>query len=304
MRPSLEIVMTSKHAKEQRRKEKLRVRAKANKARSVIVRDGDKRTLIQQISTKGYDVPMLRDFIDHLLLEVRVQHYENQKLLNSLNAIDNLDQALKVASEISPKLVEQLRPFQKKYLSALITCNVIDRTNAREAEAKVVITVLIKQLLARRDEQIGHLEALRELFEEALNCAKMPFGLDQNGHLVQPLVVHSVREIADAAFLASLPKYEDLLPQFSGHVFANEEGIEVLRNHDRSMPIVASNEAYEKMLPLYVPESLAQASETDQGTVQLLDMKVSSFTELQFVIAAIAKYVGPPCTDGHEWSDL
>jgi hypothetical protein len=32
--------------------------------------------------------------------------------------------------------------------------------------------------------------------------------------------------------------------------------------------------------------------------------RVNSFNELQFVIAAVAKFVGVPSTDGEPWKDL
>ena len=46
--------MSNKHDKEQRRKKKLRERGQGEKARTAVIRDGEKRTVIQQGSAKGY----------------------------------------------------------------------------------------------------------------------------------------------------------------------------------------------------------------------------------------------------------
>lgn len=61
--------MSNKPDKDQRRKKKLHEREKAKKRRTAIIRDGEKRIVIQHGSTKGYDIGMVRDFLDHLLLE-------------------------------------------------------------------------------------------------------------------------------------------------------------------------------------------------------------------------------------------
>jgi hypothetical protein len=295
--------MSNKHDKEQRRKRKLRERDGA-KQRTAIVRDGEKRTVVQQHGPKGYDVQMIRDFLDHLLLEVRTQHYENLKLLTALGATDDLSTARKVTEEVSQKIVAQFVPYQQRYQSALIACNVIDRTNASDAEARAVTLAVAKAGLARRDEQIGHLEALKDLFDEALACARLPFGEDQHGRLVSPHVVHKVRELADRAFLSQLPSYEELLPLFRDHLLATDRGTDWLKNHDRAVPILASNPAFEQHLILYGAETVRRRKELGQGTVSARILTISSYPELQFVIAAIQKFVGVPSTDGSAWKDL
>jgi len=57
--------MSDKHDKEQRRKRKVLKRDDA-KPHAVTVRDGEKRTAVQQGTTQGYDVQMIRDFLKHL----------------------------------------------------------------------------------------------------------------------------------------------------------------------------------------------------------------------------------------------
>lgn len=295
--------MSNKHDKDQRRKKKLHER-EAKKRRTAIIRDGEKRTVIQQGNTKGYDIEMIRDFLDHLLLELRVQYYENQKLLKALGATDDINTAMKVTEEISEKLVKQLQPYQEKYQAALIAANVVDGTSASETESKGVMTAILMGMQAKRDEQLGHLEALQDLFKEALHCARLPFGIDKEGNPIQAQVVHSVRELADQAYVAELPTYEELLPLFNDHVFATEEGVKALREHDRSAVIAAANDAYDRPLVLYGADLIDQQKKEGKTSVKSVVFPVGNFSELQFIIAAIAKFVGVPSTDGGPWKDL
>lgn len=235
---------------------------------------------------------------------MRVQHYENQKLLKALGAADDIKTAMKVTEDISEKLVKQLQPYHEKYEAALIAANVVDGNKASEAEAKGVMKAILMGMQAKRDEQIGHLEALQDLFKEALHCARLPFGVDKDGTPIQAQVVHSVRELADQAFLSELPKYEDLLPLFSDHRFATEEGIKTLREHDRTILIVAENGRYDTPLVLYGAELIEKAEKAGKAEMKVRAFPVESYSELQFTIAAIAKFVGVPSTDGGPWKDL
>jgi hypothetical protein len=296
--------MSKNPDRDQRRKKKLREREQAKKARKAIIHDGEKRTVIEQGNTKGYDVEMIRDFLDHLLLELRVQHFENQKVLRALGTSDNLNAVMKEMQNTDEKLVQQFVKYQEKYQTALIASNAFDAANASDAESKGIITAVIQGMMAKRDEQIGHLEALKELFGEALQCAKLPFGVDQDGNQINPHRVHKVREISDDAFLSGLPTYEELLPLYSDHNLARSEGIRLLKNHDRNIPIVASRDNGEDYLVLYGADLVEQQKKSRRSNVQATVFPVNSYSELQFVIAAIAKFVGVPSTDGKPWKDL
>jgi hypothetical protein len=296
--------MTSKHEKDNRRKQKLRERADAKRKRTVIVRDGDQRSVIKQGNNKGYPVQMIRDFLDHLLLEVRTQHYENQRALKALGSTDDLKSAMKLIEQSSEKLENQFLTYQERYQSALIARHVIDGKDVPEAVYKAAIVAVAKGMLAKRDEQIGHMEALQDLFKEALYCATLPFGVDGEGNPIQPEIFHKAREMADQAFMAALPDYEALLPMFSDHDFSTPAGVQLLRNHHRSHVIVAVNDAYEQPLVLYNGELVDQLRAKGSSQVPIVPIPVASFHELQFVIAAIAKFIGRPCTDGEPWKDL
>ena len=113
--------MTDKHDKNLRRKNKLREREQAKKKRTAIIRDGETRTVIEQGNTKGYDVQMVRDFLDHLLLELRVQHYENQKFLKALGSTDDIEFAMKATE--AEKLAIRFVTYQERYQTALIDSN-------------------------------------------------------------------------------------------------------------------------------------------------------------------------------------
>ena len=55
-----------------RRKKQSDVRQKKRRAVQI---DGNRRTHFEAIGPAGYDVEMIRDFLDHLLLELRTQHF-------------------------------------------------------------------------------------------------------------------------------------------------------------------------------------------------------------------------------------
>lgn len=247
---------------------------------------------------------MIRDFLAHPLLELRVPHFEQQEWLKTLGATDDLDATKKAMEKPLENLGRQFAEFQEKDQTALIASNAFDGANASLAESKAVIMAIAPKIRRKRDERIGHLEALQDLFEEALRRARLPFGFDEEGNPIQPQLVHNVREILDEAFVAGLPTYEELLPLFSDHRLAGGEGIMLLKNHDRNLPIVASRGGGEAYLVLYGAEGVERRKNAGQSSMKWTPFEVGSDSELQFVIAAIAKFVGVPSTDGTPWQDL
>lgn len=161
-------------------------------------RVGDQIHVIRQNNSKGYDVEMIRDFLEHLLLEVRVQHYENLMGLKIMEEHGDQRILREVADEhTSPALVEQFCKYHAKYQTQLILDHGIDGENATQAEIDIVTEAALGALTQKRDEQIGHLEALQELFDEALMCVKVPFGVSADGRVFGPRHVISVREWID-----------------------------------------------------------------------------------------------------------
>ena len=68
--------------------------------------------------------------------------------------------------------------------------------------------------------------------------------------------------------------------------------------------IVAANAAYDNPLVLYGAELVEEQRKAGKTHVKSVAFPVSSFSELQFTIAAIAKFVGVPSTDGGPWKGL
>lgn len=290
--------MSKRDRKAEKRKKQLRDRQKAQRERVVKQHDGNRTTVIRQRTGKGYDVQMIRDFLDHLLLELRVQHYENVKALRTLTASEDIRKAFAAAAEPSERIVDQFMAFQAKYASTLLAANAVDGTNATEEEAREFSRAFLERNIQRRDEEIGHLEALQELFDEALLCAKMPFGVSKDGHPVGPQRVHRVRPESDED---DLPDYDELQSKFEGHMIATEDGIQQLQE---ATVIVAVSDARDQPLLLYGRQAVEEARETGVEEIPAFPIPVASFEELQFVLAAIRKFVGEPETDGGPWRDL
>ena len=290
--------MSNKVRKAQKRKMKLQKRQKSSRQRIAIHHDGETRTLIQQHTDKGYDVQMVRDFLEQLLLELRVQHYENLKALRALESTNDMKQAYAAAAEPSDSIINQMTVFQSKYATALMASNVIDGDDATEREVKEFAKELLQTNIERRDSQIGHLEALQDLFEEALMCARVPFGIDRDGNPVGPQRVHRV--VGDEEQFG-IPDYDELLPRFKGHPLATVNGIHELKE---AAVIVATSAIYENTLVLYGADVVEHARDEGEREVRAFPVEVSSFEELQFVLSAIQKFVGPPVTNGESWRDL
>jgi hypothetical protein len=101
---------------------------------------------------RRYDVEMIRDFLDHLLWEVRINHYEQ------------------ITSEVNPELKEQLKKYvRKRQTIGLLFATELDKKAdpSRLAEYRKIKAGL-------RQSQLLGLEALRPLFEEALWNAARP----------------------------------------------------------------------------------------------------------------------------------
>jgi len=177
------------------RKSKLR-RSRRNRVVRQI--EGDQTHIFCQTSSKGYDVEMIRDFLEHLLLEVRVQHYEDLQALQLMEKHGDLRTVCEAQDRnISPALVEQIGKYVGKYQTQLVRHDVINGENATQSEIATVAEAFLRAAVQKRDEQVGHLEALQELFDEALMCAKAPFGVLADGRICRTIHQIHVRECID-----------------------------------------------------------------------------------------------------------
>jgi hypothetical protein len=98
----------------------------------------------------GYDVAMIRDFLDHLAWELRIGHFENTTAPGTIN----------------PELAEQLAKYIRKYHCGLLIGDVTSESRDSEGFAKLRAT-----RAQEREQQLNALESLTSLFDEALLCA-------------------------------------------------------------------------------------------------------------------------------------
>ena len=191
--------MSKKPSKDKKRKQKLREKLAVKNRRGAIVREGDTTRVYVDQSGKGYNVEMIRDFLEHLLLEIRVQHFEGLEALQTLTETNDIEEITKREQPLTATTLEQFVKFQDKYQTALIAATGIDGKGATKDETRRVAKEVLTANCRRREEQIGHLEALQELIDQALMCAKVPFGFDAQGDSVQPTRSYKVRDILDGA---------------------------------------------------------------------------------------------------------
>lgn len=111
-----------------------------------------------ETATKRYDVEMIRDFLDQLRLEVR------------LRMLENIEQP----SVKHPDLLAELRKFTDKYDAGLLLAWDLRPEGCTSEEYEAVRSHLRKARGEGRKLQLEHLEALEELFGEALRCALHP----------------------------------------------------------------------------------------------------------------------------------
>lgn len=185
--------MSSKKSRSKKGRRNGRPRARVQR-RCVQWRDGVRTEVTSR--KKGYDVKMIRDFLDHLLLELRVQHYENREVLKRL---DSTKSGPREAADLppAPRLIDQLAKYVGKYWSCLIHATAIDETGVDQEQATELVRQILEAKSQTRDEQIGHLEALQDLFSEALFCARLPFGKTCDGDFVQPTVVEKLSDLLE-----------------------------------------------------------------------------------------------------------
>lgn len=110
-----------------------------------------KLTRKQLDSRKPYNVEMIRDFLENLMWDLRIQHFEVTHPGDNHNA----------------EFDEHIKKYMKKYKSVgLLSLNILP-DSVDEYREKVV-----RKLIALRYQQaIDNLEELGDMFEEAFNCA-------------------------------------------------------------------------------------------------------------------------------------
>lgn len=107
---------------------------------------------------RRYDVVMIRDFLDHLLLEVRSSLLETYEPW---------------PPKPGDQLQEQLERYMKEYGTCLLPVTVVEQGLEQDPAVEAARIRDRREL----DELIGYLERLRPLFQLALRCAQNPEGL-------------------------------------------------------------------------------------------------------------------------------
>jgi hypothetical protein len=106
-----------------------------------------------------YDVPMIRDFLDHLLWELRISHHEL---------------TTPTPDQVHNELVGQLAKYIKKRNTVGLLASNQLATSATPQEVERASAILKERLGCQRIAAIQHLEALADVFDEALRCAAKP----------------------------------------------------------------------------------------------------------------------------------
>ena len=91
---------------------------------------GDQTHVLQHGSSKGYDVEMIRDFLENLLLELRAHHYKNLAGLKIMEKHGDARILCKADNKVvPPALVEQFEKYWERYETQLLFTDEIDGDN-------------------------------------------------------------------------------------------------------------------------------------------------------------------------------
>lgn len=259
---------------------------KRQRRRTAVMHEDGKRTVVRHSSTKGYNVEMIRDFLGQLLLELRVQHYENLNFLRALEDIEDPAEALE-ATPTSRELVEQIGEYMAKYETTLLYADAMDKRNVTREELRAAQMAILEIQIKLRDDQIGHMEALQELFDEALLCAKSPFEVNADGTEVRPTHVWNASEIIDSTL--ETPDFDKLAAAYVGHPFTKQEFMDGLTTVE---VIIATNDSVAKPILLFGRAKVEAVADRSVSPGTYLPVMVASPEELKLLVAVIAKCKG------------
>lgn len=139
-----------------------------------------------QPTSKRYDVAMIRAFLGQLLVELRNQNWEQLTQLRKLEETGSLDEADRAFDVPQEKLIGQLEPFFDEYKTVLVVTNITDFDGVPDEERTGIAKRILSSRVEQTDARIGHLEALSDLFDEALHCAKIALAPNEGKKLLIP----------------------------------------------------------------------------------------------------------------------
>src|SRR5690606_38603207 len=128
-----ETIMSKKDEDAKRRKQVREKKAEQRqRERSAKFQQNGKTMLLRQ-KVGTYDGEMIRDFFDHLMLELKNRHDEATVMLESLEAGDNWKIAYSKSQSIKSPVDDELyRKYLTKYPCALLLTNSIDPRDATD----------------------------------------------------------------------------------------------------------------------------------------------------------------------------
>jgi len=108
---------------------------------------------------RNYDVEMIRDFLDHLMWELRIIHFENTNPSGADHG----------------ELMSQIQKYQQEYRGskALMAIMTMATEGYSLADVERARRNFRRVRAVQMEEAIQHLEELAPIFEEALACAAM-----------------------------------------------------------------------------------------------------------------------------------
>jgi hypothetical protein len=110
---------------------------------------------------RRYDVRMIRDFLEHLMWEVRIREYE-KKTGDPMN--------------INPEFVEQLRIYMRRYhCLCLMPVNILDNDLNTPEEFAEAMQNFRKYLQSSMEGFVAAMEEFWPLFEQAFESAQVPY---------------------------------------------------------------------------------------------------------------------------------
>ncbi len=103
-----------------------------------------------------YDVVMIQEFLEHLMWEMRILAFETEH-----------------PGAVNEELLDQLAKYTHKYRCGLYPVTRLDDDDCTKEEFSQASATLLGINKRLCSDWLKHLEALKRLFEDALQCASM-----------------------------------------------------------------------------------------------------------------------------------
>lgn len=178
--------MSKKDEDTKRRKAQKKQQAqRKEQVRSAKFEQNGKTMLLRQGG--GYNVEMIRDFFDHLMLELKNRRDEAEVLLQSLEEGDPWRFAYSKSQKITSPVDDELySKYLGKYRCALLATNSINTEGASDEEIAMFLKAHRTSQIDTCDKMMACLQELEPQLDEALLCAKYPYSPMADGGMAAP----------------------------------------------------------------------------------------------------------------------